>query len=71
MIFEFCDHDLCGLMEEQKASSRSVKFSRAQIKYYIHSVLSGLQECHQAGILHRDLKGARARAAHVQHGRAS
>ena len=28
-----------------------------QIKCYMHQLLSGLQHCHDKGILHRDLKG--------------
>lgn len=29
-----------------------------QIKSYTHQLLSGLQHCHERGILHRDIKGA-------------
>lgn len=29
-----------------------------QIKRYMHQLLSGLQHCHEKGILHRDIKGS-------------
>ncbi|MBA0777953.1 hypothetical protein Gotri_005899 [Gossypium trilobum] len=32
--------------------------SLVQIKCYMHQLLSGLQHCHERGILHRDIKGS-------------
>lgn len=29
-----------------------------QVKCYMHQLLSGLQHCHERGILHRDIKGS-------------
>lgn len=29
-----------------------------QVKCYMHQLLSGLQHCHDRGILHRDIKGS-------------
>ncbi|KAG7940884.1 hypothetical protein I3843_16G008300 [Carya illinoinensis] len=34
------------------------KLTEAQVKCYMHQLLSGLQHCHDNGILHRDIKGA-------------
>jgi serine/threonine protein kinase len=53
MVFEFCDHDLTGLLEAPE-----VKFSDVQVKYYLYKVLSALAFCHKNNILHRDVKGA-------------
>lgn len=52
MVFEFCDHDLRGLMESQ------VQMRPGQVKYYMREILRGLDFCHKNGILHRDIKGA-------------
>jgi len=55
MVFEFCDHDLAGLLE---ASPQVVNITDAQVKYYMYEILSGLEHCHKNNILHRDIKGA-------------
>jgi serine/threonine protein kinase len=53
MVFEYCDHDLTGLLEAPE-----VKFTDAQVKYYLYEIISGLAFCHKNSILHRDIKGA-------------
>jgi serine/threonine protein kinase len=53
MVFEFCDHDLTGLLE-----SDTVQISDSQVKYYLYEILTGLAHCHRHKILHRDIKGA-------------
>jgi len=52
LAFEYCDHDLTGLLESK------VHLSDAVIKYYLKSILEGLYYLHQRQILHRDIKGA-------------
>ncbi|XP_071702602.1 probable serine/threonine-protein kinase At1g54610 [Rutidosis leptorrhynchoides] len=53
LIFEYMEHDLSGL-----AAIQGVKFTEPQIKCYIKQLLSGLEHCHQNGVLHRDIKGS-------------
>jgi cyclin-dependent kinase 12/13 len=52
MVFELADHDLKGLM------TAGFRFTKGQIKYYIHSILKAVSYCHGNGVLHRDIKGA-------------
>jgi len=52
MVFEYCDHDITGLLEAQ------VQMSDAQVKYYMYEILAGLERCHTHNVLHRDIKGA-------------
>ncbi|XP_074590897.1 putative serine/threonine-protein kinase At1g54610 isoform X2 [Curcuma longa] len=53
LVFEYMEHDLAGL-----AASPTIKFTEPQIKCYMHQLLSGLEHCHNNGVLHRDIKGS-------------
>ncbi|CAN1796912.1 Probable serine/threonine-protein kinase At1g54610 [Linum perenne] len=53
LVFEYMDHDLAGL-----AARQGVKFSESQIKCYMKQLLSGIEHCHNHGVLHRDIKGS-------------
>ncbi|KAL7178072.1 hypothetical protein ACSBR2_031262 [Camellia fascicularis] len=53
LVFEYMDHDLAGL-----AASPGIKFTEAQVKCYMHQLLSGLEHCHNRHVLHRDIKGS-------------
>lgn len=53
LVFEYMDHDLAGL-----AASPEIKFTEAQVKCYMHQLLSGLEHCHNRHVLHRDIKGS-------------
>lgn len=53
LVFEYMEHDLAGL-----AASPGVKFTEPQVKCYMRQLLSGLEHCHNRGVLHRDIKGS-------------
>ena len=53
LVFEFCEHDLAGLL-----SNVNVKFSLGEIKKVIQQLLNGLFFIHSNKILHRDMKAA-------------
>lgn len=53
LVFPYMEHDLAGL-----AASPEVKFTEPQVKCYMHQLLSGLEHCHNNGVLHRDIKGS-------------
>ncbi|XP_050430550.1 cyclin-dependent kinase 9 [Adelges cooleyi] len=53
LVFEFCEHDLAGLLSNTK-----VKFSLGEIKQVIQQMLNGLYYIHSNKILHRDMKAA-------------
>ncbi|KAJ8760710.1 hypothetical protein K2173_017767 [Erythroxylum novogranatense] len=53
LVFEYMEHDLAGL-----AASPAVNFTEPQVKCYMHQLLSGLEHCHNRGVLHRDIKGS-------------
>ncbi|XP_021908996.1 probable serine/threonine-protein kinase At1g54610 [Carica papaya] len=53
LVFEYMEHDLAGLV-----ASQGVKFSEPQVKCYMKQLLSGLEHCHNRGVLHRDIKGS-------------
>ncbi|GMH11328.1 hypothetical protein Nepgr_013169 [Nepenthes gracilis] len=53
LVFEYMVHDLAGL-----AASPEIKFTEAQVKCYAMQLLSGLEHCHNNGVLHRDIKGS-------------
>ncbi|KAL9407872.1 hypothetical protein AB3S75_046422 [Citrus x aurantiifolia] len=41
LVFKYMEHDLAGL-----AASPTIKFTQAQVKCYMHQLLSGLEHCH-------------------------
>ncbi|XP_022963422.1 probable serine/threonine-protein kinase At1g54610 [Cucurbita moschata] len=51
LVFDFMMSDLTGII-----SRFSRKLSEAQVKAYMQQLLSGLQHCHERGVLHRDIK---------------
>jgi serine/threonine-protein kinase BUR1 len=51
MVFEYCEHDLCGLRNNKT-------FSEAELKSVMKQLLEALFLCHTLHILHRDLKVA-------------
>lgn len=51
LVFEYMEHDLAGLV-----SNPDIKFTDSQIKCYMRQLLSGLEQCHLRGIMHRDIK---------------
>ncbi|VVA96523.1 unnamed protein product [Arabis nemorensis] len=53
LVFRYMHHDLAGL-----AASPDIKFSDQQVKCYMKQLLSGLEHCHNRGVLHRDIKGS-------------
>ncbi|KAK1315676.1 putative serine/threonine-protein kinase [Acorus calamus] len=53
LVFEYMEHDLAGL-----AASPGIKFTEPQVKCYMKQLLSGLEHCHNNGVLHRDIKGS-------------
>lgn len=54
LIFEFCEHDLAGLLN----INSKVKFSLGDIKKVMQQMLNGLFFMHSNKILHRDMKSA-------------
>uniref|UniRef100_A0A803N1R4 Protein kinase domain-containing protein n=1 Tax=Chenopodium quinoa TaxID=63459 RepID=A0A803N1R4_CHEQI len=53
LVFEYMEHDLAGL-----AASLDIKFTEPQVKFYMHQLISGLEHCHNHGVLHCDIKGS-------------
>ncbi|KAK9104073.1 hypothetical protein Scep_020917 [Stephania cephalantha] len=53
LVFEYMEHDLAGLV-----ACSGIKFSEPQVKCYMRQLLSGLEHCHNRGVLHRDIKGS-------------
>ena len=53
LVFEFCEHDLAGLL-----SNSQVKFSPPEMKKIVQMLLNALYFIHSNKILHRDMKAA-------------
>ncbi|KAK9216392.1 hypothetical protein WN944_008401 [Citrus x changshan-huyou] len=53
LVFEFMQTDLARII-----SNHEGKLTEPQVKCYMQQLLSGLQHCHDRGILHRDVKGS-------------
>ena len=53
LVFEFCEHDLAGLL-----SNMSVTFTLGEIKQVMKQLMNGLYYIHGNKILHRDMKAA-------------
>ncbi|KAI3665852.1 hypothetical protein L6452_44487 [Arctium lappa] len=53
LVFEYMEHDLCGLL-----SNPEVKFTDSQIKCYMLQLLKGVEHCHSRGVIHRDIKSS-------------
>lgn len=53
LVFDFMQSDLTRLI-----SRPGGKLTEPQVKCYMLQLLSGLQHCHEQGILHRDIKGS-------------
>ena len=51
MVFEFMDGDLAAL-----AHDRRIVLGTGDVKCYVRALLTALAACHEAGILHRDVK---------------
>jgi cyclin-dependent kinase 9 len=50
-VFEFCEHDLAGLLSNPK-----VQFKEGETKTIMKQLLNGLFYIHAAKVLHRDMK---------------
>ncbi|XP_017972452.1 PREDICTED: probable serine/threonine-protein kinase At1g54610 [Theobroma cacao] len=53
LVFDFMHTDLTKVI-----SRPGERLTEPQIKCYMQQLLSGLQHCHERGILHRDIKGS-------------
>ncbi|CAF1016361.1 unnamed protein product [Rotaria sp. Silwood1] len=51
LVFEYCDHDLFGLLD-----SGLIELDMEHIRAFIYQLMSGLAYCHQKKFLHRDIK---------------
>ncbi|CAM0884449.1 unnamed protein product [Alopecurus aequalis] len=56
LVFEYMDHDLTGLAAAAAASG--ARFTLPQVKCYMKQLLSGIEHCHNKGVLHRDIKSS-------------
>uniref|UniRef100_M8AMZ3 [RNA-polymerase]-subunit kinase n=1 Tax=Aegilops tauschii TaxID=37682 RepID=M8AMZ3_AEGTA len=56
LVFEYMDHDLTGLVSAATASG--TRFTLPQVKCYMKQLLSGIEHCHNKGVLHRDIKSS-------------
>ncbi|KAJ4831468.1 hypothetical protein Tsubulata_015219 [Turnera subulata] len=53
LVFDFMLSDLSRIIYRPEE-----RLTEPQVKCYMHQLLSGLQHCHDRGILHRDIKGS-------------
>ncbi|KAL7262792.1 hypothetical protein ACSBR1_001030 [Camellia fascicularis] len=53
LVFEYMHSDLARII-----SRPDQNLTEPQVKSYMHQLLSGLEHCHNRGILHRDIKGS-------------
>ncbi|XP_061345128.1 probable serine/threonine-protein kinase At1g54610 [Gastrolobium bilobum] len=53
LVFDFMQTDLARII-----APKEERLTEPQVKCYMHQLLSGLQHCHDRGILHRDIKGS-------------
>ncbi|XP_065848009.1 probable serine/threonine-protein kinase At1g54610 [Euphorbia lathyris] len=53
LVFDFMQSDLSSIINNPEA-----RLTEPQVKCYMQQLLSGLQHCHERGILHRDIKGS-------------
>jgi cyclin-dependent kinase 12/13 len=51
LVFEYCDHDLFGLLD-----SGLIELDIEHIRAFVYQLMSGLAFCHQRKFLHRDIK---------------
>ncbi|KAG8078937.1 hypothetical protein GUJ93_ZPchr0007g3274 [Zizania palustris] len=56
LVFEYMDHDLTGLAAAAVAAG--ARFSLPQVKCYMKQLLTGIEHCHNKGVLHRDIKSS-------------
>ncbi|KDP36567.1 hypothetical protein JCGZ_08334 [Jatropha curcas] len=53
LVFDFMLSDLASIITRPEG-----RLTEPQVKCYMHQLLSGLQHCHERGILHRDIKAS-------------
>ncbi|KAK1315608.1 putative serine/threonine-protein kinase [Acorus calamus] len=53
LVFDFMKSDLARVISRPDG-----RLTEPQVKCYMQQLLSGLQHCHERGILHRDIKGS-------------
>ncbi|KAL2498690.1 Protein kinase superfamily protein [Abeliophyllum distichum] len=53
LVFDFMPSDLTKVISRSEG-----RLTSPQVKCYMQQLLSGLQHCHERGILHRDIKGS-------------
>ncbi|KAI3499762.1 hypothetical protein L1887_35571 [Cichorium endivia] len=53
LVFEYMQSDLTRVISRPEG-----RLTEPQVKCYMQQLLSGLEHCHERGILHRDIKGS-------------